>query len=80
MSDEYASEAIIRWDEHGQVQLLWEMEGHVYGISVAPEIYDQMLLDVESFDEVRDQTPLVLQLLTWDEDGPGFQKDSREIW
>lgn len=75
MSDEYLSEAIVRWDNHGQVQLLWEMEGSVYGLSVAPEIYDQMHLGVESFDEVRDQTPTVLQLLTWDGDVPGFPRE-----
>lgn len=78
MSDEYLTDAIVRWDDHGQVQLLWEMEGRVYGLSVAPEIYDQMLLAVESFNEVRDQPPVVLQLLTWDHGVPGFPKGEEE--
>lgn len=75
MSDEYVSEALIRWEDDGQVRLMWELQGSVYGISIAPEIFDQMHLPVDSFDEVRDQTPVVLQLLTWNDDVPGFTKE-----
>lgn len=72
MSDEYLSDAIIRWEDDGQVNVMWELQGSVYGFSIAPEMFDQMHLPVASFDEVRDQTPVVLQLLTFDGGVPGF--------
>lgn len=76
MSDEYASDAIIRWEDDGQVNVMWEANGHIYGFSVAPEIFDEMLLPLDSFDEVRDHTPrpVVMQLLTWNNDAPGFDQ------
>lgn len=74
MSDEYLSDAVIRWEDDGQVNVMWELHGNVYGFSIAPEMFDQMLLPVDSFDEVRDQTPVVLQLLTWNDDLPGFDR------
>lgn len=67
VSDQYVSEALIRWEDDGQVRLMWELQGSVYGLSVAPEMFDQMQLPVDSFDQVRNQTPVLMQLMVFDD-------------
>lgn len=65
VSDEYAVSAVIRWDEHGQVTVLWEMESSTYGFSVAPEIFDQMNIGPVDLEDTSN-APVVLQLLSFD--------------
>lgn len=73
MSDEYITRGVIRWDDHGQVLVLWEMENSTYGFTVAPEIFDQMNigpLDIED----TSMAPVVMQLLSF-EGWPGFDHE-----
>ena len=65
MSDEYATRAVIRWDEFGQVLILWEMENSTYGFSVAPEIFDQMNLGPLDLEDAPN-APVVMQLMVFD--------------
>lgn len=66
MSDEYATDAVVRWGDDGQVSVFFELQGSAYGFTTAPEIFDEMHLgDVDYKDATEAQAPVVMQLLSF---------------
>lgn len=64
MSDQYATDAVIRWGDDGQVSVFWEIEETAYGLTVGPEIFDAMCLGAVDYREATEaSTPVVMQLL-----------------
>lgn len=68
MSDQYATDAVIRWGDDGQVSVFWELQGSAYGMTTAPEIFDQMHLgDVDYREATEASAPVVMQVMVFDD-------------